>query len=67
MVAPERVPAKTQTLCALRLPDRRDSYLDSAADPVHTSGHLTALIQSGGGTGPMKPRQPISSVPMPDR
>ena len=26
-----------------------------------------ALIESGGGTGPLKPRQPIRSVPMPDR
>ena len=28
---------------------------------------VDAIIQSGGGTGPEKPRQPTNSVPMPDR
>lgn len=32
-------------------------------------GQVHALIQSGGGTGPLKPRQPaiLCKVPMPDR
>ena len=41
--------------------------LDARLLACSTGPHIDALIKSGGGTGPVKPRQPTRSVPMPER
>ena len=43
------------------------AYLDVRRFLWSTFEEHNALIQSGGGTGPAKPRQPTRAVPMPDR